>query len=49
MESNDKKTWQTAEVTEVGHVATVVREGEGKLTPIGSDPGESRKVQPDEA
>jgi hypothetical protein len=48
MEKDEKKVWKPAEIAEVGHVAEVIQGGEGKLSPVGSDPGESRKVQPDE-
>ncbi len=42
----DKKSWQTPTLSEVGHVAGVVRGGGGKLTPTGGDPGEGRKQAP---
>lgn len=45
----DSKTpWQEPALVEIGHVADIVQGGEGKLTPVGSDPGESKKIQPDE-
>ena len=48
MKSGEKVLWSEPRVLDVGDVAEIVQEGEGKLTAPASDPGESRKVQPDE-
>ncbi|MGH7336089.1 MAG: hypothetical protein ACREI7_00805 [Myxococcota bacterium] len=48
MERNEKQAWVKAELVDVGSVAEIVRAGEGKLSTAASDPGESRKIQPDE-
>lgn len=46
---DSKAAWQEPDVSEIGHVAEIVQIGEGKLSTAASDPGESRKIQPDEA
>jgi hypothetical protein len=41
-----RQTWEPMRVVRVGSVAEVLREGGGKLTPAGGDPGEGRKQGP---
>ena len=41
-----KERWEPMKLTPVGRISKVVQSGAGKLTPIGGDPGESRKQGP---
>jgi hypothetical protein len=41
-----RQTWEPMRLFRVGSVAEVLREGGGKLTPAGGDPGEGRKQGP---
>lgn len=41
-----RQTWEPMRLVRVGSVAEVLREGGGKLTPVGGDPGEGRKQGP---
>jgi hypothetical protein len=46
MEKNlTKKPWASLKVTHVGHIADVVKGGNGKLSTTGGDPGENLKEQ----
>ena len=38
-----KQPWESPKLTYVGRVRDVVQIGGGKLSPVGGDPGESRK------
>jgi hypothetical protein len=40
-----KHPWEKFRLTKVGNVADVVRQGGGKLSTVGGDPGESLKEQ----
>ena len=42
MESK-KQPWEPMKLTYAGHVAEIVKEGTGKLSKTGGDPGESGK------
>jgi hypothetical protein len=41
-----KERWEPMKLTPVGRISKVVQIGGGKLTPMGGDPGESRKEAP---
>ena len=43
MEKSNKKVWMPLSVASIGHVATVVKGGGGKLSTEGGDPGENLK------
>jgi len=44
--SSSKQLWQQLRLTYVGDVVSLIRSGEGKLTPPAVDPGEPRKTRP---
>jgi len=39
-----KQPWETMRLTDLGDIRTVVQGGGGKLSLVGTDPGESRKT-----
>jgi hypothetical protein len=41
-----RQIWEPMRLVRVGSIAEVLREGGGKLTPAGGDPGEGRKQGP---
>jgi hypothetical protein len=41
-----RASWEAMKLDEVGRLSEVIRQGGGKLTPPGGDPGESRKQGP---
>ena len=43
-----KRSWESMRLTSLGKVGDVVKEGQGKLSPLAVDPGEPRKTQPSE-
>jgi hypothetical protein len=46
MEQDNKKAWEPMKVERVGTINEVVKQGQGKLSPPGGDPGEARKQGP---
>jgi hypothetical protein len=42
----NRQPWEPMQVTYLGNVAEVVRQGGGKITILTGDPGEPRKVPP---
>lgn len=45
-EQKARAPWETMSLEEVGRLADVIQIGGGKLSPVGGDPGESRKQGP---
>ncbi len=45
-ERTEKKPWETPKLSYVGAVEDVVQQGDGKLTAVAADPGESKKTKP---
>ena len=41
-----RQMWEPMRLVHVGSIADVLREGGGKLTAVGGDPGEGRKQGP---
>jgi hypothetical protein len=39
-----KQPWEAMRLTDLGDIRTVVKGGGGKLSLVGTDPGESRKT-----
>jgi len=42
-DATPKKVWDPPMLTYCGNLAEIVRGGGGKLSPLGGDPGDSRK------
>jgi hypothetical protein len=40
-----KQAWEPMRVLPVGHIRNVIQIGGGKITAVGGDPGEPRKLQ----
>ena len=47
-EEATRKPWETPGLSRQGHLAEVVQQGGGKLTPSPNDPGEIRKPKGNE-